>query len=111
MPANRAAPWILCYDIADPKRLQRVHRAVVRHAMPFQYSIFQTVDTRAAIEFAVNEIAQHIHPECDDLRAYPLVAQSRNVLYGRRLVAPDVSIPQLAIDFGEDESWISLVRS
>ena len=99
MPAGRSTPWILCYDIADPKRLQRVHRTVVRHAMPFQYSVFQTVDTRSRVRFVVDEIANDIDAQFDDLRAYPLVAHSRNVVYGRSLVAPDTLIPQFEFEF------------
>jgi len=33
-------PHIIAYDIADKKRLQKVHRLVREHAIPLQRSVF-----------------------------------------------------------------------
>ena len=35
-----SSPLLLCYDIRDPKRLQKVHREVKKVGMPLQYSVF-----------------------------------------------------------------------
>ena len=48
MPAGRRTPWLICYDIADPPRLQRV-RTISRHAVPLQYSVFCTDATRTPL--------------------------------------------------------------
>ncbi len=40
MSANHAREFIISYDIADPKRLSRIHRMLKRLAMPLQYSVF-----------------------------------------------------------------------
>ncbi len=32
--------YLVCYDIADPKRLQRVHRKMRGFGDPLQYSVF-----------------------------------------------------------------------
>ena len=32
--------YLIGYDIADPKRLQRIHRRMTKYATPIQYSIF-----------------------------------------------------------------------
>ena len=32
--------YLIGYDIANPKRLCRIHRAMKTHATPIQYSIF-----------------------------------------------------------------------
>lgn len=32
--------WLIGYDITDPRRLGRIHRAMVSRAMPIEYSIF-----------------------------------------------------------------------
>jgi len=32
--------YLISYDIADPRRLQRVHAFLRRHALPVQYSVF-----------------------------------------------------------------------
>ena len=83
MPANRRTPWLLCYDIADPRRLQRVHRVVRRHAVPVQYSVFHTIATRHEVLSVLHEIEEHIDPRQDDVRAYPLLTTARPTSLGR----------------------------
>lgn len=83
MPANRRTPWLVCYDIADPRRLQRVHRVVCRHAVPVQYSVFHTIATRHEVLSVLHEIEEHIDPRQDDVRAYPLLTTARPVSLGR----------------------------
>lgn len=83
MPANRPTPWLLCYDIANPRRLQRVHRAACRHATPLQYSVFHTITTRREILAMIHDIEEYIDPGQDDVRAYQLLTTARPVLVGR----------------------------
>ena len=37
MADNQAGLYLIAYDIADPKRLSRVHRALKREGLPVQY--------------------------------------------------------------------------
>ena len=83
MPANRRTPWLLCYDIADPRRLQRVHRVACRHATPLQYSVFHTVATRREVQAIVSEVEAHIDAGHDDVRAYPLLVTAPTTILGR----------------------------
>lgn len=83
MPASRKTPWLICYDIADPRRLQRVHAIAVQHAVPYQYSVFCREATRKEIVRIVELIAREIDPRKDDLRAYPLLTGVRHKHYGR----------------------------
>lgn len=92
MPAGRRTPWLVCYDVADPSRLQRVHRAVSRRAIPFQYSVFLAWGTRSTVEDLLAEVETHIDPRCDDVRAYPLLTSARPVLYGRSCLPDGVII-------------------
>ena len=91
VPANRRTPWLVCYDIADKSRLQRVHRLISRRAIPFQYSVFYINATRNDIVDMVGEIAIRINPHHDDVRAYPLLTTARPFVYGHSRL-PDWAI-------------------
>ena len=99
MPASRHTPWILCYDIADPRRLQRVYRVARRHATPLQYSVFHMVATRLEILNAVREMEEYIDCRYDDVRAYPLLSTDKSITFGRNRLADNVMFFQKT-DFG-----------
>lgn len=67
-----ARAWLIGYDIASPKRLQRVHRFLSRRAYALQYSIFLATVTRAELDDILRGTARLIHPRRDDVRAWPL---------------------------------------
>lgn len=92
MPASRRTSWLICYDIADPRRLQRVHRTACRHATPLQYSVFHAVATRNEILTALRDIESHIDSLQDDVRAYPLLTATRPVIVGRSRLASGVML-------------------
>lgn len=66
------ANWLIGYDITDPRRLQRIYRAMLKHATPLEYSIFLLSGTENAQKKCMREIASMIDPASDDLRCYPL---------------------------------------
>lgn len=82
MPANRRTPWLIAYDIAAPNRLQRVHRSVRQCAEPLQRSVFRMTATRRQVEGLMGKIEDLIDPKSDDVRAYPLAANGRHLIYG-----------------------------
>ena len=92
MPASRRTPWLLCYDIADPRRLQRVHRVARRHATPLQYSVFHTIATRGEVRAMIHDIEEFIDPGQDDVRAYPLLTTAQPVTLGRSRLANGVML-------------------
>lgn len=92
MPANRRTPWLICYDIADPRRLQRVHRVARRHAIPLQYSVFHTIATRHEVLGMLHDIEEHIDPRQDDVRAYPLLTAARPVVVGGDFLASGITL-------------------
>lgn len=64
--------YLIAYDIVNPKRLQRLHRFLLKVGVPIQYSIFYaTMDDRAMMR-CLDEAAQLIDPKVDDLRCYAL---------------------------------------
>lgn len=64
--------FIIGYDIADPRRLQRVHRAMCEHATPLEYSVFLLVGNERAKDLCLGDVAALIEQGEDDVRCYPL---------------------------------------
>jgi len=64
--------YLIGYDIADPKRLQRIHRRMTKYATPIQYSIFLFEGSEKLLAQCLTEVMQIFHKKEDDLRIYPL---------------------------------------
>jgi len=83
MPDNLRRLHLVCYDIADPRRLARVHRCLLDWAFPVQYSVFIGKFSRIERETLESELDALIHPARDDVRIYPLPTNPRVLGYGR----------------------------
>ena len=68
-----ATAWLVCYDIAEPRRLARVWRAVREFGVPLQYSVFWARLDGIGLGEALGAIATRIDPRADDVRLYPLL--------------------------------------
>lgn len=77
-------PWLIAYDIADARRLLRVHRRMCGHAVPMQYSVFWLDGSQAALERCTADVAPLIDEAADDLRVYPMPGDG----WRRRLGVP-----------------------
>lgn len=64
--------WVIGYDISNPRRLQRVYRAMLRHATPIEYSVFMLSGTERDKQRCLDELTALIDKDTDDLRCYPL---------------------------------------
>lgn len=67
--------WLIGYDITEPKRLQRVHRAMVNYATPIEYSIFLFLGTEHDLQCCLEEVAGLMDERSDDVRCYTLPAR------------------------------------
>ncbi|ADE15910.1 CRISPR-associated protein Cas2 [Nitrosococcus halophilus Nc 4] len=72
MPDNARRLHLICYDIACPRRLGRIHRYLKGRAAPVQYSVFVAKLNRREISLLAARLAHRIHPRKDDIRIYPL---------------------------------------
>ncbi len=72
MPSQALQPHILSYDIADPKRLLRVHRTMRQWGIPLQYSVFLVSLNHTGKRRLLAELASLIRDAEDDIRLYPL---------------------------------------
>jgi CRISPR-associated protein Cas2 len=79
----REGTFIIGYDIANPRRLQRVHREMCKHAGPLEYSIFLLVGSQDDKDRCLAEMADLIVASVDDVRCYPLPARGFQGRIGR----------------------------
>ena len=86
--------WLVCYDIAEPRRLARVGRAVREFAVPLQYSVLWARLDGIGFGAAMRAIATRIDPRCDDVRLYPLPENVQITGLGR-------DVMPLGVDFGD----------
>jgi len=84
MAINAPRNFLVCYDIADPDRLTKVHRTVRRWGMPLQYSVFLVPAAPNAIGDLLKELHHLIHRREDDIRIYPLPSRLDVSLLGRQ---------------------------
>ncbi len=75
-------PWLLCYDIRDPKRLRRVHRLAANLGFSINYSIFYMELKPKIFDALVQQLRKVIDPDFDDVRLYPCCRLSQMMIYG-----------------------------
>ena len=65
--------YLICYDIADPKRLARIAKYLEREAIRIQYSIFLAKGaTKESIYTIAQNLVEMIEPKQDDVRIYEI---------------------------------------
>lgn len=74
---------LICYDIANPKRLGRLFRYLKKCAMPLQYSVFLFSGDARQLERCLARAEKFIDPKEDDLRAYPLPVRGFKARLGK----------------------------
>jgi CRISPR-associated protein Cas2 len=87
----RPVDWMVCYDIANPKRLARIFKLLKSHGVPIQYSVFLVRASVLEMQRIVAKIQTIICDTEDDVRAYQIPAKNCRVLLGQALL-PDVLI-------------------
>lgn len=76
------ASFIIGYDIADPRRLGRVHREIRKHAMPLEYSVFLLVGSDTDRDRCLAALEREIDRRVDDVRCYVLPVRGLQVRIG-----------------------------
>jgi CRISPR-associated protein Cas2 len=75
--------FLIGYDIADPRRLQQVHKVMLRHAAPIEYSIFLLDGSEADVALCLREVEPLMEAREDDVRCYPLPVRGLQTRIGR----------------------------
>lgn len=73
---------IICYDIANPRRLGRIHRAIKKQAIPLQYSVFLFKGSEAQLQRCMSQLQRLMDPDEDDIRAYSLPQRGQRITIG-----------------------------
>lgn len=78
----RTPVYLLCYDIREPKRLQRIQRHIAKYGLAMQYSVYLFTNKNTAFQ-TLDWIKKHIH-ESDDVRMYKVKNNENLWLYGAK---------------------------
>jgi len=64
--------YLVCYDIADERRLTRVYRYLKGRGIHMQYSVFLCSLTWPELDSLKADLAELIDESADDVRLYPI---------------------------------------
>ncbi|MGZ8153399.1 MAG: CRISPR-associated endonuclease Cas2 [Methylovulum sp.] len=92
MADSQKAHFLICYDIADPKRLSRVHRCLKKQGLPVQYSVFTAELRRAQVEKLLARLTALIDQREDDVRCYTLPNNLEFNALGKQFLPEDVML-------------------
>jgi len=84
--------WLVCYDIADHRRLVRVFKLLKKHGIPIQYSVFLVKASAEELSHLEQQVMRLINPAADDVRTYRIADAQPCVEIGRPLLAEDIVI-------------------
>lgn len=92
MADNQSNLYLMAYDIADPKRLARVHRVLKQQGLPVQYSVFTVVLKRKTLLHLLERINTLINQREDDVRCYRLPENNPADILGQQYFPDDVML-------------------
>jgi CRISPR-associated protein Cas2 len=75
--------YLICYDIADERRLTRVYRYLKDRGVHMQYSVFLCSLTWPELESVKADLGAMIDEASDDVRLYPLPSREAIEALGR----------------------------
>ena len=76
------ANYLVCYDIAEPKRLAKVYKFIKGQGIHLQYSVFHCSLTWQQLLQLEEKISWLIDEEEDDVRIYPLPSNAKMIVMG-----------------------------
>ena len=92
MALNQPRNWLIAYDIADPRRLRRVHRFLCEHAVPVQYSVFTTRAAPLKLGLIRAGLAEIVDAKEDDVRMYPVPEPANLSVFGEKALPEGLQV-------------------
>jgi CRISPR-associated protein Cas2 len=80
--------YLICYDVRDPARLRRVHRAVRDFAAPVQLSVFEAELRPEELEALLQSLTALIDLDLDRIGIYPLSNGQHKISLGETGTSP-----------------------
>ena len=74
---KRTGWYLVTYDIANNRRLQRIHRYLKKYGVAAQKSVFFVQGTENRVNRRLDEVAKMMALKEDDMRAYPILHPSK----------------------------------
>jgi CRISPR-associated protein Cas2 len=84
--------YLIAYDIANPRRLSKIHRTLKKQGLPVQYSVFTAVMKRKAMLKLLDRLNVLIRQSEDDIRCYRLPERMEIQTLGRQFFPDDVML-------------------
>jgi len=75
--------YIISYDIANERRLNRIHNYLKGQGVHLQKSVFYCLLSRERLKKIQDDLQQKINNSVDDIRIYPLVANFKPIILGQ----------------------------
>jgi len=92
MADSQLGLYLIAYDIANPRRLGKVHRILKKQGLPVQYSVFSVVMKRPRLLRLLERIEEQIQVVEDDVRCYRLPGNADTVTLGKQFFPADVML-------------------
>lgn len=86
------AHYLICYDIADPRRLGRVHRYIVKHTVFIQLSVYYLEGSKKDLAELLKGMTMLIDARYDDVRAYTVKPLKHAVQIGTRWLPEGIDL-------------------
>lgn len=104
---RKPRPHLLAYDIADPKRLKKIHKVMTAWGLPVQFSVFALDLTDRAADRLFAQLGRIADPDTDDIRLYrlpetPITRLGRPPLPEGVILTGAPSSVIISDDFGDD---------
>lgn len=85
--------YLVCYDIANPRRLGKVHRRAVNHAAFVQYSVYYLRGDQSDLDNMLADIQDVINDAEDDVRAYSVAPLKEAIQKGVTWLPEGILLP------------------